>query len=108
MIKNFGDFTQALYSSCNDEALKQNVRDKAFFKKSCGLTNQWPKFGTCEVVYFLVKLRSEVAIMSMVAITPIVVNVTDVIVLMSLMLTLILNQIFFSVSLLNWTGKCLR
>ena len=39
--------------------------------------------------------------MSMVAITPIVVDVTDVIVLMSLMLTLILNQIFFSVSLLN-------
>ena len=35
------------------------------------------KFGTCEGVYFLVKLRSEVAIISMVAMTPIVVNDGD-------------------------------
>ena len=42
--------------------LQENVHDEAFFKKSYGLEHKCAKIVTCEGVYLLVKLRSEVAI----------------------------------------------
>ena len=34
VTKNFRELTEALWNSCCDEALQENICDKAFFKKS--------------------------------------------------------------------------
>ena len=50
-----------LQKSCSEKALHKNVCDKDFLGKVAAL-NMRPEFGTYGGVYFLVKLRSGVAI----------------------------------------------
>ena len=50
-----------LQKSCSEKALHKNVCDKDFLGKVAALKMR-PEFGACRGVYFLVKLRSEVAI----------------------------------------------